>query len=378
MESLKCSKCFLEGNEKTLNILSCKHLLCNDCIFHSFFKDQFTILNNLINSNKIKIECSLCSKGNIELDSNIFLSILNIKEKENLEKKNKPNCKMHKKICEIYCENCNQYFCNECLKIHNEIGNSHHKLLKEKNEVSEFKCLIHEMKIYNYCLNCNEFVCNYCISIKHSQHKIIQLNQYIKSCFNNLDYFTNYNWDNLIKEKLNCNNNFESVYKETLENSIKQIDELIQVLNSYKKEYIEKMEKIHLIQININKILLSSYDKIKSEIELIKNYHEIRKLNHLYKIFFLNDVCNMFKEFVNEKKTKKISIPHKRLNNEQKSHKNLFKNSIFIKDELYQSLINFNKKSFLSSTNSNNNLNYITSFPSKVETYENSLFDNNK
>ena len=55
MESLKCSKCFLEGNEKTLNILSCKHLLCNDCIFHSFFKDQFTILNNLINSNKIKI-----------------------------------------------------------------------------------------------------------------------------------------------------------------------------------------------------------------------------------------------------------------------------------------------------------------------------------
>jgi hypothetical protein len=345
-------------------------------MFHSFFKDQFSILKNLIYLNKIKIVCPICQKGKIELDSNIFLSLFNIKVIENLENKVKnPNCKMHKKKSEFYCEQCSQYYCNECIKIHNEIGNSHHKLLKEKNEISEFKCLIHEMKINSFCLKCNEMICNCCLTFNHSKHQIIKLNQYIQDCFNNLDCFKNYNWDYLIKEKLNSNNKFEKIYKETLENSIKQIDELIKVLNFYKKEYIEKMEQIHLTQININKILILSYDKIKIEIEQIQNCEELKKLSQLYKLIFLNDIYKMFQEF-NKKNKNSFSIQKKCII-EDKSHGNIFKNSIFIKDELYQSLININKKSFLSSTNSNNK-NFITSFPSKVETLENSLSERNK
>ena len=377
MDSLKCSKCITFLSKNNIITFSCSHILCKECIFHSFFKEQFSILKNLIYTNKIKIDCPICQKGNIELDSNIFLSLLNIKETENLENKVKnPNCKMHKKKSEFYCEQCSQYYCNDCIKIHNEIGNSHHKLLKEKNEISEFKCSIHEMKINNFCLKCNEMICNCCLTFNHSQHQIIKLKQYIQDCFNNLDFFKNYNWDYLIQEKLSSNNNFENVYKETLENSIKQIDDLIKVLNSYKKEYIEKMEQIHLTQININKILLLSYDKIKIKIEYIKNCEELKKLSQLYKLIFLNDVYKMFQTFINEKKNDSISIQKKFLI-EDKSHGNLFKNSIFIKDELCQSLINFNKKSFLSSTNSNNK-NFITSFPSKVETFENSLSERNK
>ena len=137
------------------------------------------------------------------------------------------------------------------------------------------------------------------------------MKQYIQDCFNNLDFFKNYNWDYLIQEKLRSNNNFENVYKETLENSIKQIDDLIKVLNSYKKEYIEKMEQIHLTQININKILLLSYDKIKIKIEYIKNCEELKKLSQLYKLIFLNDVYKMFQTFINEKKNDSISIQKK-------------------------------------------------------------------
>ena len=87
------------------------------------------------------------------------------------------------------------------------------------------------MKINSFCLKCNEMICNCCLTFNHSKHQIIKLNQYIQECFNNLDCFKNYNWDYLIKEKLNSNNKFEKIYKETLENSIKQIDELIKVLN---------------------------------------------------------------------------------------------------------------------------------------------------
>ncbi len=377
MDSLKCSKCITLLSKNNIITFSCSHILCKECIFHSFFKEQFSILQNLIYSNKIKIDCPICQKGNIELDSNIFISLLNIKETENSEKKVKnPNCQMHKTKSEFYCEQCSQYYCNECIKIHNEIGNSHHKLLKEKNEISEFKCSIHEMKINNFCLKCNEMICNCCLTFNHSQHQIIKLNQYIQDCFNNLDFFKNYNWDYLIKAKLNTNNNFENVYKETMENSIKQIDDLIKILNSYKKEYIEKMQQIHLTQINLNKILILSYDKIKIEIEQIKNCEELKKLGQLYKLIFLNDVYKMFQTFINEKKNDSIFTQKKHLI-EDKSHGNIFKNSIFIKDELCQSLINFNKKSFLSSTNSNNK-NFITSFPSKVETFENSLSERNK
>ena len=377
MDSLKCSKCITLLSKNNIITFSCSHILCKECIFHSFFKEQFSILQNLIYSNKIKIDCPICQKGNIELDSNIFISLLNIKETENSEKKVKnPNCQMHKTKSEFYCEQCSQYYCNECIKIHNEIGNSHHKLLKEKNEISEFKCSIHEMKINNFCLKCNEMICNCCLTFNHSQHQIIKLNQYIQDCFNNLDFFKNYNWDYLIQEKLRSNNNFENVYKETMENSIKQIDDLIKILNSYKKEYIEKMQQIHLTQINLNKILILSYDKIKIEIEQIKNCEELKKLGQLYKLIFLNDVYKMFQTFINEKKNDSIFTQKKHLI-EDKSHGNIFKNSIFIKDELCQSLINFNKKSFLSSTNSNNK-NFITSFPSKVETFENSLSERNK
>ena len=377
MDSLKCSKCITLLSKNNIITFSCSHILCKECIFHSFFKEQFSILQNLIYSNKIKIDCPICQKGNIELDSNIFISLLNIKETENSEKKVKnPNCQMHKTKSEFYCEQCSQYYCNECIKIHNEIGNSHHKLVKERNEISQLKCQIHEMKINNFCLKCNEMICNCCLTFNHSQHQIIKLNQYIQDCFNNLDCFKNYNWDYLIKAKLNTNNNFENVYKETMENSIKQIDDLIKILNSYKKEYIEKMQQIHLTQINLNKILILSYDKIKIEIEQIKNCEELKKLGQLYKLIFLNDVYKMFQTFINEKKNDSIFTQKKHLI-EDKSHGNIFKNSIFIKDELCQSLINFNKKSFLSSTNSNNK-NFITSFPSKVETFENSLSERNK
>ena len=162
MDSLKCSKCITFLSKNNIITFSCSHILCKECIFHSFFKEQFSILQNLIYSNKIKIDCPICQKGNIELDSNIFISLLNIKETENSEKKVKnPNCQMHKTKSDFYCEQCSQYYCNECIKIHNEIGNSHHKLLKEKNEISEFKCSIHEMKINNFCLKCNEMICNW-------------------------------------------------------------------------------------------------------------------------------------------------------------------------------------------------------------------------
>ena len=369
MDSFKCSKCFSIEPEKNMNIFSCKHSLCYECLFQSFFKDQFTILKSLIYSNKIKIECPICASGNIELNPNDFLTIFNIKESENLNKIEKPNCKMHKKNSEYYCEQCDQYYCNECIRIHNEIGNSHHRIMKEKNEILEFKCPIHELKINNYCIKCNEMVCNCCISVSHTNHKIIKLNQYIKDCYSNLDFFKAYNWDELVKNQLNSNSDFENVYKETLENSIKQIDELINVLNSFKQEYLEKMEEIHLTQININKILNLSYDKIKNEFEEIEKYKEFKKLNQIYKIIFLNDVYKMFKEYINEKKNK--NVIEKEFYFEEKCPNNLFKTSIFIKDDIFQNF-EYYKQSFLSSTNSNNQ-NYITSFQSKIDTNEKSL-----
>ena len=231
------------------------------------------------------------------------------------------------------------------------------------------------MKINNFCIKCNELVCNCCISFNHSQHKICKLNQFIKDCTNNINFFKIYNWDELIKKKLSSNNDFENVFKETLENSVKQIDELIQYLNSYKEEYIQKMEQIHLTQININKILILSYDKIKKEFEQINNYNEFKKINQLYQIIFLNDVCKMFKDILFEKKNS--NVIEKEFYSEE-SHNNFFKNKISIKDEFSQRLGNYNMpKSFLSRSNSNNQ-NNTSLFPNKIETYQNSISERNK
>ena len=306
LKNSQCSKCYQNFQENSdFYIFNCSHNFCKECLFQSFFITQFDILQNYIsqtNNNDLIIPCSICKKGTFIIKSNNFIKILKLSENNN-NKKNIPNknniiinplCKKHKNVSEVFCEQCEQWFCKECIKIHNEIGNSHHNLLNKKNTFNtKIKCNKHENKIKFYCENCNELICNDCCELEHKLHKFLNLREFLNNAENNIDFNKMKKLNNIIFDFSMKKSNFEKIYSKYYKNLIYKMDEIINNFTKIKLNFIQQMNYIHLKQNNLNEIILLSFNKIDKNIENFldknnnkkKNIHNLLFLNNLYKFF---------------------------------------------------------------------------------------------
>lgn len=283
-----CAKCNSFDPLHSLNFFSCKHHLCDECLFQSFYTQQFSSLLSYIDANSTNtdtlfINCTLCSKGSNHTATSRFIKHLS---SPSPTKSDSHLCLRHKIQSPFYCTQCEQWFCNDCLKIHNSIGNFHHSISTSSPQ-KPLKCPEHQSKLKFYCDTCNKGLCSCCISLQHKEHSFRHLNELVNETVNGLEQINMDKLKKVIFRMGKFQGIFDDEYSKELMASVDFIDGIISELNELKKKYLEKMKTIQVKQNNINNILTLTYDKINRYFEDIKN-----EPNNISKIMFINKVIN--------------------------------------------------------------------------------------
>ena len=337
-----CSYCLSCSiiNENNMIQYTCNHSLCQNCFFHNFFFDIYSLLQDYVSNDVITLSCPICKNGYYQNTSESFFTIFesfysNIFNKNSLANQNIYRCQKHNLPSDIYCEQCRVYFCKKCISIHNGIGNnSYHSLIKNesKSKILKYKCSYHNNEqIDFYCENCNQLICNQCLNENHKLHNIIRINNFISNAINNILNYKDSNF-NAALEKLSQNkNNFENKFLEDYQATIIQLDKIIAYFQQVKQEYIDKMEHLHSKQNELNEILLLSYNIVDEEIKQLTNLSKKtsnRNNFDIYNIYFLNEIANMKEiennptnEMINGIKTLNNCLINNPINKENKDNK---------------------------------------------------------
>ena len=218
-------------------------------------------------NNKAKIECSKCNTSIIK-DVSFFEEILTLSE--NKKSKELPKCsfyKGHKNNAIKYCFTCKEYICEECFNIYHKPSNDQHLLLEQKveNPIICTKKGHNENKFNRYCPKCNQYFCTSC-KCEHEndiymfnepkhQKKIDSIKEKIHKC------------EILIMNEETELNNF-------IKKGKNKFDELKKIFENYKDR--------NLKAINLYKVLINNYEKLKS----IRNYNIENNI-------FINDNLNI-------------------------------------------------------------------------------------
>ena len=187
----------------------------------------------------------------------------------------------------IYCQECNAYFCNKCVKIHSELVENHHTFLSDKDNNKLFtgfcKEKNHKNELYYFCKDHNTLCCGLCISKiktrengKHHDCNVCDIND-------------------IFDEK-----------KKNLTNNIKNLENLSDILQSLLNELKKTIEEIDQNKVKIKEEIKKIFNKILNE---LKN-REVQLLNEVDKIFEkkfnIENINNILKDKNNSEKIKKI------------------------------------------------------------------------
>ena len=193
----------------------------------------------------------------------------------------------------FYCDTCNLIFCELC----SSIKHSEHKTIS-KEKINYF-CIKHMKQFSSFCKKCQKNICIDCEE-EHKNHEI-------------------YNFDILIA----LEDEFNKKIKKS-EKIIERLKENIIQLNDYKKEFLEKIEKLNNIyqsEINLIKDFIFQYSKCLQNYTF--SYHIIQNLDNIDNFSFdekknLNEddsfdektqkLMNIFSEIYNDNKKEKIRI----------------------------------------------------------------------
>ena len=148
------------------------------------------------------------------------------------------------------CKNCNNYYCILCFKY-----DSHIKENINNFEISSKICPAHKSQFTSYCIDCKEYLCNGCLkgSIdKHNNHKKVLLLDLMPS-------------DKQIEQ---------------LKINIKSYDNLIESLETWINELIEKVKALQRRIINEKEIMIkltSNYNYLFINYTYFKNFEYLQK-----------------------------------------------------------------------------------------------------
>ena len=259
--------------EDDLSLLSCeepsdlssnKEILCPECL--SLPKIKFDE-----NSQKIKTECDYhhkCSYDIIQfLKKSTNHSIYDISCSQCQKNQNKVN------YIYQYCQECNNFLCNACNKIHslNKYNKSHHLITIDKLNLY---CILHNNKYTNYCENCSMNICNKCIPL-HANHTIIGI---VESTPN--------------KEQIKNKKEIVNKQKESIYELEKIFKEIMKQINTKFHELIEK----ELRKIELKQIIISKVESFPMNYYYIYNFNNIPDTIHQFSKPFLGNGTQKLKK----------------------------------------------------------------------------------
>ena len=222
----------------------------------------------------------------------------------------KCSLKKHSEIDAIsFCVECNVYMCNKCLNYHNEFLENHHKHNIDKNIQEIFTGICkeedHKKELYYYCKTHNVLCCVACISkIKgkgNGQHSDCEI------CF----------IEDIKNEKKNIlNENIKNLeeFSKTIDNSIKELKQILEKVNKDKEELkMEIIQKFTKMRNTINE----REDKLLSEID-----------NKFNELFFQggDDIIKKSEKFPD--KIKNALIKGKQINNDWDNNNDILNSKI--------------------------------------------------
>ena len=266
MNSSSCSFCDRDNNNLTIyNVSSCSHRICSLCLYERIFTNH---IHEFQESMFIKIKCK-CEKGYINKNFSEILSL--IKEKDELDEKEIEENKSF--YSDVIIEGC------ECYS--GEKKNGH--------KFSDF-----------FCLDCLKFICNECrydIKNVHLNHRIMNSKELVINIRNNIINMNlkNNTLDDFQDKCDNFTKIFEEVIERDINNSLKNIDDLLDSLNNIKKNYIEKYKKELGVYIKIFRLLkifyLNYYKDRKNALKIAKEQE-----NDIFKLKYLNNISYELKD----------------------------------------------------------------------------------
>ena len=146
-----------------------------------------------------------------------------------------------------YCNDCQQYYCENHKIAHEKIEEKSHNLINIKG--IDNTCSEHLNSYTYYCLDCHKNICNNCIS--HNNHKKVVLSNLIISEEKLMQY----------RNKLKIlKNNYNNFYNEC-DKTIKEVLEYIENFNNN----LRKFKNVNDFSFNICEDLLNSYQYLKNK-----------------------------------------------------------------------------------------------------------------
>ena len=141
-KDLRCLSCYLIP---FLTLNSPTHTVNVNCNFgHSTTVDIEEYLQHGFDNNFSNLACSKCKT-----------EIL----------KNKKNF--------VYCKECSELLCKNCLKKHGDLYEENHHLVHlDKFDTT---CILHNETYDYFCSDCKKNICQYCCDEFHNEHKLIDL-----------------------------------------------------------------------------------------------------------------------------------------------------------------------------------------------------------
>ena len=280
-----------------------------------------------ITKEDILLACDFCGfSENVKV-----VEIINFKSNCNWLKKVYFKCTAHtdniKPFACKYCDSCDLFLCEQCLKIHSNNNNDH--VLEYIPDLDYNFCEKHFSKVIKYCNTCKKYVCNICVNSEHKSHEITENDKSDK-----LTFYTLINYYNALEQgklsKIRVLEKIEINYEDNLSNKKSEL------LNSFRKD-LKEFEDFK----KVGRIIFFSSKKIPDEKfkgEITDNY-----LNTLYSICDLFDKKNMdnFRRLVQTKLDECNVIENNLSKKEEEILKENIKNNFTPIDIL---ISDFNKK----------------------------------
>ncbi|XP_045160842.2 protein wech-like [Mercenaria mercenaria] len=203
---------------------------------------------------------------------------------------------------EGYCENCNEYFCSSCLKVHRKMAVTKNHVIKSKDEMptSPVKtdpcvqpCDIHKSEtVKYYCHQHDSVGCGDCMVIDHKTCKV-ELVSHVSGNYGNSGEIKMIKESieeierriNLVRQEMKGNLKTAADMKAKIVDEIRHFrKELNAYLDQTEAELLSEVEQLNANDVDVQKDLLKECDSIESEVKVFQekiDQHE-DKINQLF------------------------------------------------------------------------------------------------
>ena len=221
----------------------------------------------------------------------------------------------------VYCKECSELLCKNCLKKHDDLYEENHHLVHlDKFDTT---CILHNETYDYFCSDCKKNICQYCCDEFHNEHKLIDLDD-INLKRKEIKKIK----ENFAKEKENylnipkILNELVSKLKEDIDKIINNISNEIKFKESIINTYESKLD-------NYNAIINFKNLKFNTEpFTINKDMNNLENIIELIKYLNLNEnKANDEKKDKLQKSSDKIKLKKKKVVSKSGSSKKVNKNS---------------------------------------------------